>query len=86
MGMTWYAVDWMTALIQPTRLPLHVKRAGYDFRGGRFEATLDLRDQSLTNADRAHVRALTVPGQSSIAGLRENLTSGQSTVLTDRSL
>lgn len=84
MGMTWYAADWMTALLRPVRLPLTVRRASYSLQGGTFDADLDLRDTRLSEADRRAMWDAVAPHTSSAVAIREDLTQGDEGPLTDR--
>lgn len=75
MAMTWFACDFMTARIKPMRLPLVVRQASYSLAGGSFDATLDMRDSSYTTADLRAMWDAVAPGVSSVAAVRENLST-----------
>jgi hypothetical protein len=84
MGVTWYVADWMTALLRPVRLPLTVRRASYSLQGGTFDADLDLRDSTLSAADREAMWDVVAPHTSSVVAVREDLTQGEGAPVTDR--
>ena len=86
MGMTWYVADWMTALLRPVRLPLTVRSASYSLQGGRFDAEMDLRDTTLTAADRRAMWDAVAPHTTSVVAVREDLTQGEDAPLVDRAM